>query len=252
MRSSGAPTAYRRAPSSRRYPAGPHPISRISGSVTGRPRCSWYARPFSRNTQSRWSTPSGRSVFCALNSRVSSDKLEASVRCGRLMTDILFRVGRRAQTTRLACLAIGVLAPVSTHAQDPLSTVTCRGPDDAREREFVLRAAWGPNASAAARWQLSRRDVEPGGAWIALKPPNAAPALTAATAKLSYRNANGGRHVDLDVSEAGSRIDVWVDYGLEVNIEPDLDPRVDRLNTEGPLTALQCTIARPPAAPPHE
>jgi hypothetical protein len=27
-----------------------------------------------------------------------------------------------------------------------------------------------------------------------------------------------------------------------VNIEPDLDPAVDRMNTNGPLTALDCTV----------
>jgi hypothetical protein len=96
------------------------------------------------------------------------------------------------------------------------------------------------------------RDVETKGSWIDLTLPGAAPAVTAATAKLSYRNANGGRHVDLDVSDAGSRIDVWVDYGLEVNIEPDLDPRVDRLNTEGPLKALQCTVSPPDPAAAHD
>ncbi len=35
--------------------------------------------------------------------------------------------------------------------------------------------------------------------------------------------------------QAASRLDVYVDYGLDVNIEPDLDPDVDRMNTEGPL-----------------
>ena len=167
------------------------------------------------------------------------------------MTVILWRVARRAQRTGLACLAIGVMAPVSADAQDKPSAVTCRVPDDARQREFALRPATAPSGSGATpiRWQLSMRDVDTRGAWIDLKLPGAAPALTAATAKLSYRNANGGRHVDSDVSPAGSRIDVWVDYGLEVNIEPDLDPHVDRLNTEGPLTRLQCTIASPPAAP---
>ena len=125
--------------------------------------------------------------------------------------------------------------------------MTCRVRDDARGREFVLRPADpAPAASGASepQWQLSMRDVESKSAWIDLLLPGAKPALTATTAKLSYRNANGGRQVDLDVSPAGSRLDVWVDHGLEVNIEPDLDPRVDRLNTEGPITAIECTIQR--------
>ena len=88
------------------------------------------------------------------------------------------------------------------------------------------------------------RDTETRTAWIDLLLPGAKPVITTTTAKLAYRNANGGRQVDLDVSPAGARLDVWVDHGLEVNIEPDLDPRVDRLNTDGPLTGAECTIER--------
>ena len=32
-------------------------------------------------------------------------------------------------------------------------------------------------------------------------------------------------------------------FELEVNIEPDLDPRVELMNTEGPITTLTCEIA---------
>jgi hypothetical protein len=146
----------------------------------------------------------------------------------------------------VAC-AVVVLARAA-HAADPPSTVTCRVRDDARGREFVLRPADPARAAAGApepRWQLSMRDAESKGAWIDLLLPGARPALTASTARLSYQNANGGRQVDLEVSPAGSRLDVWVDHGLEVNIEPDLDPRVDRLNTDGAIAAVECTIGAP-------
>ena len=124
--------------------------------------------------------------------------------------------------------------------------VTCRVRGDARNREFRLSEAAGKSAAAtdASRWQLSMRDAESRDAWINLRLPGARPAMTANTAALSYRNANGGRHVDLEVSSSGSRLEVWVDYGLEVNVEPDLDPHVDRLNTDGPLTAIDCAIDR--------
>ena len=52
----------------------------------------------------------------------------------------------------------------------------------------------------------------------------AAPVIGERTATLKYRNANGGRQVDLDAAPGRSRLDVYVDYGLDVNIEPDLDP----------------------------
>jgi hypothetical protein len=142
-------------------------------------------------------------------------------------------------------LTSAVVLPGAAHREDPPAAVTCRVRDDPRGREFVLRPM-DPSPAASGtpepRWQLSMRDAESKSAWIDLPLPGAKPALTATTAKLSYRNANGGRQVNLAVSPAGSRLDVWVDHGLEVNIEPDLDPRVDRLNTEGPITALECTI----------
>ena len=59
---------------------------------------------------------------------------------------------------------------------------------------------------------------------------------------LSFRNANGGRQVELEVTAGAARLDVYVDYGLEVNIDADLDPDVDRMNTEGPLTDLSCQV----------
>ena len=140
--------------------------------------------------------------------------------------------------------AVNLLA---VNQDDAAAAVTCRVRDDARGREFVLRPADPAPAAPGTsepQWQLSMRDVESKSAWIDLLLPGAKPTLTATTAKLSYRNANGGRQVDLVVSPAGSRLEVWVDHGLEVNIEPDLDPHVDRLNTEGPITAIECTIQR--------
>jgi hypothetical protein len=160
-----------------------------------------------------------------------------------MTVQVLYRLRLAGVLVPLACP--GFLSGAVT-GEEAAAAVTCRLRDDARGREFVLRRADPVRAAGAAepRWQLSMRDVETRSAWIDLLLPGAKPALTATTAKLSYRNANGGRHVNLEVSPAGSSLDVWVDHGLEVNIEPDLDPRVDRLNTEGPVTALECTIAR--------
>ena len=143
-------------------------------------------------------------------------------------------------TVLALCASVVVTAPRAAVGKDAPAAVTCRVPGDAREREFALRQAGeGPGGGG---WQLSMREKENGSAWIDLRLPGAKPVITGTAAKLSYRNANGGRLVELDVSAAESRLEVWVDHGLEVNIEPDLDPRVDKLNTEGPLTALQCSI----------
>ena len=123
-------------------------------------------------------------------------------------------------------------------APDGSPSVTCHVRDDAQGRTFVLeQAAAGPKI-----WRLSMQDRESGAKWIRLSLPGAAPAIADGAASVRYKNANGGRQVTLDVAKDHARLDVYVDHGLEVNIEPDLDPAVDRMNTNGPLTALDCTV----------
>jgi len=86
------------------------------------------------------------------------------------------------------------------------------------------------------------QDRESGTKWIRLALPGAAPVIANGVASVRYKNANGGRQVTLDLEKDHAALDVYVDHGLEVNIEPDLDPAVDRMNTNGPLTALDCTV----------
>jgi hypothetical protein len=127
--------------------------------------------------------------------------------------------------------------------------VTCRVAEDPDERVYVLH---GPRTPGEARssdgavslradgWQLAMRSRRTGGQWIRLALPGARPEITAGRVRLTYRNANGGRHVDLDVAPDAAALEVWVDHGLEVNIEPDLDPRVDLMNTDGRVDQLDC------------
>jgi hypothetical protein len=100
--------------------------------------------------------------------------------------------------------------------------------------------------SADPVWRLSLKERESGEKWIRLALPGAEPVFGDGTARLSFRNGNGGRQVALDVTPQGARLDVFVDYGLDVNIEPDLDPEVDRMSTGGPITALTCRVASAP------
>lgn len=116
--------------------------------------------------------------------------------------------------------------------------VVCSGTGPAAGREFVI-----DRPAEDRPWRLSYRDREHP-QWIRLALPGAAPEIASDTARMTYRNANGGRQVTLDVTPERSRLDVYVDYGLDVNIEPDLDPDIDRMNTEGPLTALSCRVTR--------
>ena len=119
--------------------------------------------------------------------------------------------------------------------------VTCSVRNDPAAR--IYRLAKRADPQGASVWTIARRTRdEP--AWLELTLPGAAPVITATTASLSYTNANGGRHVALDVRPDRAEIDVWVDHGLEVNIDPDLDPRVDELTTGGVLRGLDCRIER--------
>ena len=118
-------------------------------------------------------------------------------------------------------------------------SVTCNVRGDARARVFVLDQTPGTTPTL---WRLSLRDSESGDRWVRLLLRGAQPRIAAGTASLTYKNANGGRMVALDVTPGHASLDVFVDHGLEVNIEPDLDPAVDRMTTSGPLTSLDCTV----------
>ena len=113
-------------------------------------------------------------------------------------------------------------------------SVTCELTGDPRGRVYVLDQTPG---SADPVWRLSLKERESGEKWIRLALPGAEPV---------FGDGNGGRQVALDVTPQGARLDVFVDYGLDVNIEPDLDPEVDRMSTGGPITALTCRVASAP------
>lgn len=141
----------------------------------------------------------------------------------------------------VALMALAGLLPAAGGQAESDPSVTCRLLDDPGERTY--RLAVHPAGSEPV-WTLSMREGE--GPWIHLSLPRARPVFDEdGRASLAYRNANGGRQIELDVTPDGARLDVYVDYGLDVNIEPDLDPKVDEMNTDGPVTALECRIARP-------
>ena len=59
---------------------------------------------------------------------------------------------------------------------------------------------------------------------------------------LSFASANGGRRIDWSITNGPSTLDLLVNHGLEVNVERDLDPAVDSMNTDGTI-AVTCSIA---------
>lgn len=157
-------------------------------------------------------------------------------------TDGGYKVQRSGRVLCGQCqmLACNILPAVTMLELALIMQVTCTGTGPAEGRQFVL-----DRPVADRPWRLSYRDREHP-RWLRVPLDGAVPVIGEHTATLQYRNANGGRQIQLDVAPGRARLDVYVDYGLDVNIEPDLDPDVDLMNTEGPLTTLTCTITRAP------
>jgi opacity protein-like surface antigen len=85
---------------------------------------------------------------------------------------------------------------------------------------------------------------------VTLPLPNAQPVITSNEIRLSYKSANGGRTVEWQIRGGPSTLDLQVNHGLEVNVEADLDPAVDQMNTEGVLK-VACAIQAPHKGAPY-
>lgn len=117
--------------------------------------------------------------------------------------------------------------------------VGCTVVDDPDGRIFELRRHRQPDGG----WMLMMHSRKAGSSPVILPLPDARPELSATRVTLSYETLNGGRHVEWRVAPSGASLDVHANFELEVNIEPDLDPRVEFMNTDGEITNLACEIA---------
>lgn len=129
-----------------------------------------------------------------------------------------------------------ILAQVATAE----TVATCRVPDDAQQRTWSLERL-------PSSWQIafSSRALDRPRVTLPIPlPPHSADASGAIT--LQYASANGGRRIEWTMTNGPSTLDLHVNHGLEVNIERDLDPAVELMNTEGLLT-VNCSIVEPPS-----
>ncbi len=133
----------------------------------------------------------------------------------------------------LALLLVAQVAAAETVA-------TCRVPNDPQQRVWSLErlpSAWRIAFSSRA---LDRPRVE-------LPLPNAHLRIEKQRIGLSLASANGGLTVYWAI-EPGPRFPSWLDlhvnHGLEVNVERDLDPAVESMNSDG-LLQLDCSIGAP-------
>jgi hypothetical protein len=128
-----------------------------------------------------------------------------------------------------------LLAAVLFQATAGQAVATCRVPNDPQQRTWSLERA-APDA-----WRVvftSRALDQPR---VELPLASAQPEISPSRITLSYASANGGRAIEWTIVNGPSSLDLRVNHGLEVNVERDLDPAVDQMNTDGPL-AVACGI----------
>ena len=128
------------------------------------------------------------------------------------------------------------------------TVATCRVPNDPQHRVWTLERLPSSWRIAFTSKALDKPRVE---LPVPLPPDNSARTV-------SYASANGGRRIDWRINNGPSLLDLHVNHGLEVNVERDLDPAVELMNTDGPL-AVDCSIVEPSSndrstsvAPPSE
>jgi hypothetical protein len=74
---------------------------------------------------------------------------------------------------------------------------------------------------------------------------NASPIISEATITLTFASSNGGRALEWTITNGPSKLDLRVNHGLEVNVERDLDPAVDLMNTDGEIAVDCSNVERP-------
>ncbi len=158
--------------------------------------------------------------------------------------------GDTARGWILWCVSMSLwipLPPLLSHQAGPRGpAVSCHVLDDADERVYRLIQM---EVDGDPVWLLSLESVRTDSGGIRLPLYGAAPVIDGRTAALSYQTANGGKIVDLRVTEESASLDVYVSYELEVNVEVDLAPEVDLLNTDGPITDLRCDVSSETGSP---
>jgi hypothetical protein len=123
----------------------------------------------------------------------------------------------------------------------------CRAEADSARREWRLERR---GRASTPQWVVVFRSATLDRPTVDLPLPNAAPDISPARMTLSYQSANGGRSVEWTAIPGGpSSLDLVVNHGLEVNVERDLDPAVELMNTEGAL-AVRCELPERPAPAP--
>jgi hypothetical protein len=96
---------------------------------------------------------------------------------------------------------------------------------------------------AGQAWEIAhwRGTVTKESTRVAL-PPSASVQLTGEAVSIKARTSNGGIDVTLTGTPTQARLDIYVSYELEVNVDASLTPAIDDLNTDGPIE-VRCEVS---------
>lgn len=123
----------------------------------------------------------------------------------------------------------------------PEPYATCQVAGDPRQRTWSLVHRDGVYVVVFRSPALDKPQVE-------LRLPGATPVSDAGGTRISLKSANGGRTVDWRIGNKISSLELYVNHGLEVNVEADLDPAVDLMNTDGTINCEKGSGPLPDAA----
>lgn len=132
-------------------------------------------------------------------------------------------------------------AAVQLPARAEPPAIECAATVEGRPRVYRLAEEAAPKGP---RWAIAMRPADRPGRWVPLTLPGARPVFGPGTAELTYRSGAGGIIVELRVSQSSSTLDVYVSYEVEVNVDAELSPAVDELNTHGVVEAACRVPAR--------
>ena len=117
----------------------------------------------------------------------------------------------------------------------PAPSATCRtiGVEPQRTWRF---------ARDGAQWQVAHWTgaAEKAAVRVAL-PAAAVVRLSPTDVHVRARTSNGGIDVALSGTADAATLDIYVSYELEVNVDTSLTPRIDELNTDGPV-GVRCEV----------
>ncbi len=93
-----------------------------------------------------------------------------------------------------------------------------------------------------ATWRVTHWQGDDVANAVSVDLPSTATVLLARDAvRVRARSSNGGIDVTLTGTPTLARLDVYVSYELEVNVDASLTPAIDQLSTESPL-GVRCDI----------